>query len=807
MKAVVDRIVQYANRYQLTNVETGEVLGTFDFEEVTGTVQQVGTEIDKELFDSIANDLAARVKLSGGELAGTIVTFSDISDTAANVASGDTSATLWGKVKNWFSRLKALAFKNKVAAGDFETGAIKNADVASDAAIAQGKVNGLMTDYVASISVSGRTVTYKNKNGVNMGTFTTQDTTYELASQSSNGLMSSTDKKKLDGIESGAQKNTVLGVKGDSESAYRTGNVNITKSNIGLGNVDNTSDKDKPVSAATQTALNGKANTNGTYPNMTVGKATNADNATNATKATQDANGNVIDETYAKLSQVVRVDAAQSLTDAQKNTVARNIERSAESTPNSGQGWYNILTADANGYFVADLSVTSSYANQEPTEVKIIAIGGYTVPGLVNTRASITCFSGGALSPFISKVRVRNIGSQVCIDVYIPFNTTTYFNNMQVTLNSWKKIGNIMPQVQPFTFVGTEDGSDNVSICEVIPKGISTNGQVYQQGNPVLVGDQSAIFESDGVTVKNATKAANATKATQDADGNVISETYAKLSQVVRKDALVGSIDPTSDAGKNWLANKQLRTSDAQINASGWYRIAKIPQYCECKLSIFKQHNYDVGTATTITINSGIANRNYVLINVENAMAGDDSDNYVKQVRFSDNTTNTSGYVDVYIEAPQINAYWLAVDAQFVYEDNFEVFDFESVTEAVAANTTIVDVPKNGGSNTNKPIYQQGSPVLVGYVSSATSTNGSLTLPSEGWYCINYKGTSAAPSYSTGVFYWTGHATYLPVSAFLFGSVVTTRAVNISAGGAITVFDPDTGESNPDFAVTYYKLA
>lgn len=274
MKTVTDRIVQYANRYKLTNVETGEILGTFDFDEVTGTVQQVGTEIDKELFDSIANDLAARVKLSGGELAGTIVTFSDISGTAANVASGDTSATLWGKVKNWFSRLKALAFKNKVAAGDFEAGAIKNADVAADAAIAQSKVSGLMTDYVASISVSGRTVTYKNKSGVNMGSITTQDTTYGLASQSSNGLMSSTDKTKLNGIENGAQKNTVLGVKGGSESAYRTGNINITKANIGLGNVDNTSDEDKPVSTATQTALNGKANTSGTYPNMTAGNAT-----------------------------------------------------------------------------------------------------------------------------------------------------------------------------------------------------------------------------------------------------------------------------------------------------------------------------------------------------------------------------------------------------------------------------------------------------------------------------------------------------------------------------------------------------
>lgn len=36
----------------------------------------------------------------------------------------------------------------------------------------------------------------------------------------------------------------------------------LTKSDVGLGNVDNTSDVDKPVSTATQTALNGKRNTN-----------------------------------------------------------------------------------------------------------------------------------------------------------------------------------------------------------------------------------------------------------------------------------------------------------------------------------------------------------------------------------------------------------------------------------------------------------------------------------------------------------------------------------------------------------------
>jgi hypothetical protein len=38
-----------------------------------------------------------------------------------------------------------------------------------------------------------------------------------------------------------------------------SGNVNIAKSDLGLSNVDNTSDANKPISSATQTALNLKA--------------------------------------------------------------------------------------------------------------------------------------------------------------------------------------------------------------------------------------------------------------------------------------------------------------------------------------------------------------------------------------------------------------------------------------------------------------------------------------------------------------------------------------------------------------------
>lgn len=53
------------------------------------------------------------------------------------------------------------------------------------------------------------------------------------ATQSADGLMSASDKAKLDGIESGAQVNTVTGVKGNVESAYRTGDVNLTPADVG----------------------------------------------------------------------------------------------------------------------------------------------------------------------------------------------------------------------------------------------------------------------------------------------------------------------------------------------------------------------------------------------------------------------------------------------------------------------------------------------------------------------------------------------------------------------------------------------
>ncbi|UXE04785.1 minor tail protein [Arthrobacter phage Shambre1] len=59
---------------------------------------------------------------------------------------------------------------------------------------------------------------------------------------------------------------TALNAKANSANPTFTGTVTgVTKAHVGLGNVDNTSDLAKPISTATQTALNAKANSSHTH--------------------------------------------------------------------------------------------------------------------------------------------------------------------------------------------------------------------------------------------------------------------------------------------------------------------------------------------------------------------------------------------------------------------------------------------------------------------------------------------------------------------------------------------------------------
>lgn len=95
-----------------------------------------------------------------------------------------------------------------------------NITLAPDSNEAYATIEYVKDNAVKSLSVSGRTITYTMGDG-DTHTITTQDTTYNDATQSAHGLMSADDKTKLDGIQANAEVNQ------DAFSNVKVGNSTI----------------------------------------------------------------------------------------------------------------------------------------------------------------------------------------------------------------------------------------------------------------------------------------------------------------------------------------------------------------------------------------------------------------------------------------------------------------------------------------------------------------------------------------------------------------------------------------------------
>ena len=166
---------------------------------------------DKGTWGSILNDYLVQSHTANGALKDNVVT-------SSSLAPGAVSAT------------------------HIEDNSI--AEVKLDAA-ARTKLNGAGGTTNLSTSTTTASVVVHSSSG-NDATLSSADATHA-------GVLTGSDKAKLDGIASGAEVNAVSSVAG------KTGAVTLAKSDVGLGNVDNTADTDKPISDATQIALNAKA--------------------------------------------------------------------------------------------------------------------------------------------------------------------------------------------------------------------------------------------------------------------------------------------------------------------------------------------------------------------------------------------------------------------------------------------------------------------------------------------------------------------------------------------------------------------
>lgn len=201
---------------------------------------------------------------------------------------------------------------------------------------------------------------------------------------------------------------TALGTKAPIESPTFTGTVaGITKSMVGLGNVDNTTDVGKPVSTATQTALNLKANlSEPTFTGTVTLPSTTSIGNVSATEI-----GYLDGVTSGIQTQLDAKASATSISDATTTTAARGpgymgIPPSVAATT----GAYTIVAADAGEhiYSTATRTVTipanGSVAFPVGTAITFIAATGTTVTIAITTDTLLLAGSGTTgsrtLAPF-----------------------------------------------------------------------------------------------------------------------------------------------------------------------------------------------------------------------------------------------------------------------------------------------------------------------------------------------------------------------------------------------------------------------
>ena len=232
--------------------------------------------------------------------------------------------------------------------------------------------------------------------------------------------------------------------------------------------------------SAIDTALENKADIDGTYPNMTVGKATNADNATNASQL-----GGVDASSYATLSQVVRTDTAQTLTDREKET-ARNNTTTFISKGLPSAGWYRIAELPTSGFFEIEFS-TTFYATT-PSPCKVFISYGYTIAN----KYSLTSINSNSVSPLVKSVRLISVGNKKYVDFY--YNGTNSRDIVGIVMSGVSH-NDTFARITPIDFTPVDDTGTIMTSLD-ITSGINTTGNIYRNGAPVLAVDPTTLTPS-----------------------------------------------------------------------------------------------------------------------------------------------------------------------------------------------------------------------------------------------------------------------------------------------------------------------
>jgi hypothetical protein len=260
----------------------------------------------------------------------------------------------------------------------------------------------------------------------------------------------------------------VTGVKGANETTFRRGNVNITKANVGLGNVDNTADANKSVKYATSA---GSASTSAKVSN----------------KLTITSPINEYNDLYFRdeiITEAIEYDGSSAMTvnlmnvrsDSYQNTVkfTSNDSKTGDSTApallKSGETHASIFSK------VSTIFKNVRWLLSKIGTTDISSLGDGTVTGALSTLNSnidvVKHYVGSINTDLLSDVRDCSfiLHSQ---DKRVDFQVVA---TVVATIHDWAKLvqipANLQNKTKDSTYCGTLISSDgNIGICYISPSG------------------------------------------------------------------------------------------------------------------------------------------------------------------------------------------------------------------------------------------------------------------------------------------------------------------------------------------------
>lgn len=392
----------------------------------------------------------------------------------------------------------------------------------------------------------------------------------------------------------------VQGVKGSAESAYRTGNVSISKANIGLDNVDNTSDADKPISTAVQTALDAKQGKLTAGANITIdannvisstgggGGGTGGHTILNASGSAmpqrgkiQFTNTTVTDDETADKTVVAGIKGDTGDTGPQGpkgdtgDTGPQGPKGDTGDTGPTGATGNGISSAVLNADYTLTLNFTdgTSYTTPTPIRGATGATGpqGDTGPTGPTGPQGPTGETGpaGATGNGISSI--TKTGTVGLVDTYtIAFTdgtstTFTVTNGQDGSSNvQWGDItGSIANQTDLSNALAAKANNSNVATIEAG----TTATQTYTAGDNVLVGGQLYKVTDDIAVGETFTAGTNVEAKTI---GDQLSELNNDLNYLIKTIIITGTTDGTGNVGAGSTTTRILLGAipDRRANAS-----------------------------------------------------------------------------------------------------------------------------------------------------------------------------------------------------------------------------------------------